>query len=40
MTMSNSEDGELDGDVGEMLSYLHFADDGAMTFAEFDDAWK
>lgn len=40
MTMRNAEDGELDGDVGEMLSYLHFDDDGAMTFADFEGAWK
>lgn len=40
MTMRNAEDGELDGDVGEMLGYLHFSDDGAMTFAKFEDAWK
>lgn len=31
---------EFDGDVGEMLSYLKFDDDGAMTFADFDGAWK
>lgn len=31
---------EFDGDVGEMLSYLAFDDDGAMTFADFDGAWK
>jgi pimeloyl-ACP methyl ester carboxylesterase len=30
----------FDGDVGEMLSYLKFDDDGAMTFADFDGAWK
>jgi pimeloyl-ACP methyl ester carboxylesterase len=30
----------FDGDVGEMLSYLHFDEDGAMTFADFDGAWK
>lgn len=40
MTMRNEEDGVLDGDVGEMLSYLKFDDDGAMTFAEFENAWK
>jgi pimeloyl-ACP methyl ester carboxylesterase len=39
MAMRDSEDGEFDGDVGEMLSYLHFDDDGAMTFADFDGAW-
>ena len=40
MTGTNAEDGELNGDVGEMLSYLHFAEDGAMTFADFAGAWK
>lgn len=40
MTMTNAEDGELNGDVGNMLSYLHFDEDGAMTFANFDDAWR
>jgi pimeloyl-ACP methyl ester carboxylesterase len=40
MTMRNAEDGEMNGDVGEMLGYLHFAEDGAMTFAEFEGAWK
>jgi pimeloyl-ACP methyl ester carboxylesterase len=40
MTMGNAEDGELDGDVGEMLGYLHFDEDGAMTFADFEGAWK
>ncbi|MEZ0363757.1 alpha/beta fold hydrolase [Mycobacterium sp. pUA109] len=40
MTMTNAEDGALDGDVGHMLGYLHFADDGAMTFAEFEGAWR
>jgi pimeloyl-ACP methyl ester carboxylesterase len=40
MAMRDSEDGEFDGDVGEMLSYLHFDDDGAMTFADFEGAWK
>ncbi|AFM18347.1 putative hydrolase or acyltransferase of alpha/beta superfamily [Mycolicibacterium chubuense NBB4] len=38
------EDDELgeqfDGDVGAMLSYLHFDEDGAMTFADFDGAWR
>src|ERR1700738_4446742 len=33
MTMRNAEDGEFDGDAGKMLSYLHFSEDGAMTFA-------
>ena len=40
MAMRNSEDGEFDGDVGEMLGYLHFGDDGTMTFADFDGAWR
>jgi pimeloyl-ACP methyl ester carboxylesterase len=40
MTMRNEEDGEFNADVGEMLGYLHFADDGAMTFADFEGAWK
>jgi pimeloyl-ACP methyl ester carboxylesterase len=40
MTMRNEEDGEFDADVGEMLGYLHFAEDGAMTFADFEGAWK
>ena len=40
MAMRDSEDGEFDADVGEMLSYLNFDDDGAMTFADFDGAWK
>ena len=31
---------EFDADVGEMLGYLTFDDDGAMTFADFDGAWK
>ena len=31
---------DFDADVGEMLSYLTFDDDGAMTFADFDGAWK
>lgn len=39
MTMRNAEDGEIDGDVGEMLSHLHFDADGAMTFASFQGAW-
>lgn len=43
--MAMRDDGEeleegFDGDVGEMLSYLHFDEDGAMTFADFDGAWK
>jgi pimeloyl-ACP methyl ester carboxylesterase len=31
---------EFDADTGEMLSYLAFDDEGAMTFADFDGAWK
>ena len=31
---------EFDADVGEMLGYLKFDDDGAMWFADFDGAWK
>lgn len=30
----------FDGDVGEMLGYLRFDDTGAMTFADFDGAWR
>lgn len=40
MTMRNAEDGELDGDVGKMLEYLNFSDDGAMTFGDFVGAWE
>jgi len=40
MAMRDSEDGEFDADVGEMLAYLKFDDDGAMWFADFDGAWK
>jgi pimeloyl-ACP methyl ester carboxylesterase len=40
MAMRNSEDGEFDGDVGEMLGYLHFDEAGAMTFADFQGAWR
>jgi pimeloyl-ACP methyl ester carboxylesterase len=40
MAMRDSEDGEFDADVGDMLGYLHFDDDGAMTFADFEGAWK
>lgn len=40
MAMRNREDGEFDGDVGEMLGYLDFGEDGAMTFADFDGAWR
>ncbi|MBB2991852.1 pimeloyl-ACP methyl ester carboxylesterase [Mycolicibacterium iranicum] len=31
---------EFDGDVGEMLGYLHFDESGAMTFADYDGARK
>ncbi|KWX66925.1 alpha/beta fold hydrolase [Mycobacterium sp. NAZ190054] len=31
---------DFDADVGEMLSYLTFDDDGAMWFADFDGAWR
>lgn len=31
---------QFDGDVGEMLGYLTFDDDGAMWFADFEGAWK
>lgn len=40
MAMRDSEEGEFDADVGEMLSYLKFDDDGAMWFADFDGAWR
>jgi pimeloyl-ACP methyl ester carboxylesterase len=42
MAMRDDEDlaDGFDGDVGEMLSYLHFDESGAMTFADFDGAWK
>jgi len=30
----------FDADVGEMLGHLKFDADGAMTFADFDGAWK
>ncbi|BBX15638.1 esterase [Mycolicibacterium duvalii] len=46
MAMRDSESGpvelggDFDGDVGEMLGYLHFDEDGAMRFADFDGAWK
>ena len=40
MAMRDSEDGEFDADVGEMLSHLKFDDDGAMWFADFDGAWR
>ena len=31
---------DFEADVGEMLGYLKFDDDGAMWFADFDGAWK
>jgi len=37
---SDFPDGEFDADVGNMLSYLKFDDDGAMWFADFDGAWR
>lgn len=40
MAMRDHEDGEFDADAGEMLGYLHFDSDGAMTFADFDGAWR
>lgn len=40
MAMRNSEDGSFDADVGEMFGHLHFGDDGAMSFAAFEGAWK
>jgi pimeloyl-ACP methyl ester carboxylesterase len=40
MAMRDSEDGEFDADTGEMLGYLHFDDEGAMTFADFEGARK
>lgn len=40
MAMRDSEEGEFDADVGEMLSYLRFDDDGAMWFADFGGAWR
>jgi len=40
MAMRDSEAGEFDADVGDMLGYLNFSDDGAMTFADFEGAWK
>jgi pimeloyl-ACP methyl ester carboxylesterase len=43
MAMRDSEAelaGDFNADVGEMLNYLNFDDDGAMTFADFDGAWK
>lgn len=42
--MAMRDDAELDegfdADVGEMLTYLHFDDAGAMTFDDFEGAWK
>jgi hypothetical protein len=42
--MAMRDDSELnegfDADVGEMLAYLHFDEAGAMTFADFEGAWK
>ncbi len=43
--MAMRDDGDeleegFDADVGEMLSYLAFDEDGAMTFADFEGAWK
>lgn len=42
--MAMRDDRELgagfDADVGEMLSYLSFGEDGSMTFADFEGAWK
>jgi pimeloyl-ACP methyl ester carboxylesterase len=42
--MAMRDDSELDegfdADVGEMLTYLHFDEAGAMTFADFEGAWK
>ena len=40
MAMRDNEDGEFDADAGEMLGYLNFDSDGAMTFADFEGAWK
>jgi pimeloyl-ACP methyl ester carboxylesterase len=43
MAMRDTEEELADGfdaDVGEMLSYLRFDDDGAMWFADFDGAWR
>ena len=43
MAMRDADDdsaSEFDADVGEMLGYLKFDDDGAMWFADFDGAWK
>lgn len=40
LAMRNREDGQFDSDVGQMLGYLHFSDDGAMTLADFKGAWE
>lgn len=43
MAMRDDEEdlgADFDGDVGEMLGYLQFDEDGAMRFADFDGAWK
>ncbi len=43
MAMRDSSDfldAEFEADVGQMLGYLKFDDDGAMWFADFDGAWK
>lgn len=40
MAMRDVEDGEFDADAGEMLGYLNFDEQGAMTFASFDGAWR
>ena len=40
MTMLDADAGELDGDVGKMLGYLNFDDEGAMTFGSFEGAWE
>ncbi|MGE2692443.1 alpha/beta fold hydrolase [Mycolicibacterium pulveris] len=40
MAMRDSEEGEFDADVGDMLGYLKFDDDGAMWFADFEGAWR
>jgi pimeloyl-ACP methyl ester carboxylesterase len=43
MAMRDSDDelgDDFDADVGEMLAYLKFDDDGAMWFSDFDGAWK
>jgi pimeloyl-ACP methyl ester carboxylesterase len=38
MAMRDSEEGAFDADVGEMLGYLTFDDDGTMWFADFEGA--